>query len=164
MNSNEFKLAPMDGLMKAITVTIAAIACIFLVASFFGSRILIIPGFIFLALIAGVWFVFRPKAFVIRSDSIEICFPVRSIYLSRSTITNVRAMDRKSFLAEAGWGIRIGVGGLWGAFGWLWTLKRGMVRMYISRIDRFVWIEFSDRQPLIVSPDRTEEFIRSLSR
>jgi hypothetical protein len=30
--------------------------------------------------------------------------------------------------------LRIGVGGLWGVFGWLWT-RRGLVEVYVSRTD-----------------------------
>lgn len=67
-------------------------------------------------------------------------------------------------MLEIYWSIRIGAGGLWGAFGWLWTTKRGIVQMYVSRTDRFVWIERAGERPWLITPENPEEFVRTLSR
>jgi hypothetical protein len=37
-----------------------------------------------------------------------------------------------SVLSEVGWSMRVGAGGLWGGFGWLWTERRGIVQMYFQ--------------------------------
>jgi len=64
---------------------------------------------------------------------------------------------------EIGSSLRIGAGGLWGGFGWLWTQRRGIVQMYVSRTDYFIWIERASGRPWIVTIDQPENFIRALS-
>jgi hypothetical protein len=59
--------------------------------------------------------------------------------------------------------MRIGAGGLWGAFGWLWTQRRGMVQMYISRTDGFVWIERGADRPWLITPEQPQAFLSALS-
>ena len=54
-------------------------------------------------------------------------------------------------------------GGLGGGFGWLWTQKRGVVRMYISRTDGLVWIERRSERPWLVTPEKPEAFVRALT-
>jgi hypothetical protein len=61
------------------------------------------------------------------------------------------------------WRARVGAGGLWGGFGWLWTEKRGIVQMYVSRTDRFVWIERGAERPWLISPENPEAFVRLLT-
>ena len=46
--------------------------------------------------------------------------------------------------------LRVGVGGL----------VRGM---YVSRLDRFVWIERGSERPWLITPDRPEMFVQVLS-
>jgi len=59
--------------------------------------------------------------------------------------------------------MRVGAGGLWGAFGWLWTTKRGTVQMYISRTDNFVWIERRSERPWLITPERPEQFVAAMT-
>lgn len=51
---------------------------------------------------------------------------------------------------------------LWGAFGSLWTERRGIVQMYVSRVDEFVWIELRQARPSLITPERPEMFVRAL--
>jgi len=37
------------------------------------------------------------------------------------------------------------------------------VRMYVLRIDHFVWIERASEQPWLITPDQPEAFVRALS-
>ncbi|MEW5742564.1 MAG: hypothetical protein AB1938_26840, partial [Myxococcota bacterium] len=60
--------------------------------------------------------------------------------------------------ARFGWALRVGVGGLFGGFGWLYTSK-GWVEMDISRTDGLVLLTFSNRIPLLVSPEAPAGFI-----
>jgi hypothetical protein len=76
----------------------------------------------------------------------------------------VRLIDRATLRREAGWGLRVGAGGLGGGFGWLWTQRRGIVQMYVSRIDGLVWIERVHDRPWLVTPEQPEAFVRALSR
>ena len=59
--------------------------------------------------------------------------------------------------------MRVGAGGLWGGFGWLWTQRYGMMRMYISRTDGFVWIQNVSDWPWLITPETPEAFVRALS-
>jgi hypothetical protein len=74
----------------------------------------------------------------------------------------VRLIDRDELRRQVGWGMRVGAGGLWGGFGWLWTTRRGIVQMYVSRLDRFVWIERGGERPWLITPDRPEMFVAAL--
>lgn len=64
---------------------------------------------------------------------------------------------------NVGWCARVGAGGLWGGFGWLWTQRRGILQMYISRTDDLVWIERGTERSWLITPERPAEFIRDLS-
>jgi hypothetical protein len=62
--------------------------------------------------------------------------------------------------------MRIGAGGLWGGFGWLYT-RRGLVDLYVSRTDRFVLVRRRAGRPLLLTPERDASFVdalRALSR
>jgi hypothetical protein len=100
---------------------------------------------------------------VVHPHALEVVWPLKRQTLERGEISAVRLLTREELRREIGWGLRIGAGGLWGGFGWLWTTRRGMVRMYISRIDRFVWIECRTGRPWLITPERPDDFIRTLS-
>ena len=76
----------------------------------------------------------------------------------------MRQVDRQEPRRDVGWGMRVGAGGLWGGFGLLWTARRGIVQMYVSRLDRFVWIERGKERPWLITPERAEEFVAALTR
>jgi len=57
--------------------------------------------------------------------------------------------------------MRIGVGGLWGGFGWLYTSK-GLLDFYASRTDRLVLVRLRARRPLLVTPETEERFVAAL--
>jgi hypothetical protein len=58
--------------------------------------------------------------------------------------------------------MRVGAGGLWGGFGWLWTQRRGIVQMYVSRTDDFVWIERPGERSWLITPERPKAFVRAM--
>ena len=122
-----------------------------------------IPGLFVLAIYAWVWLRFRPTRFVVRPNAIEVIWPLKRRRLPRQEIAGVRLMDGKALRQEVGWGMRVGAGGLWGGFGWLWTGKRGIVQMYISRTDGFVWIERVNERPWLITPEQPEAFVRAFS-
>ncbi|THJ21640.1 MAG: hypothetical protein CAF45_012250 [Nitrospira sp. CG24E] len=128
----------------------------------FGSRLLIVPALFVVAIYAWVWFRFRPSKFVVHQRVLEVVWPLKRCEISRQDISNVRLIDGQELQNEIGWGMRVGAGGLWGGFGWLWTKRRGIVQMYISRTDCFVWIERADGRPWLVTPEQPEAFVRAL--
>jgi hypothetical protein len=110
-----------------------------------------------------VWTRFRPTTFVVHPHAVEVIWPLKRREIARHEISAVRLIDRPELRRLAGWGARVGAGGLWGGFGWLWTRHRGIVQMYISRIDRFVWIERVGGRPWLITPDEPEAFVRAVA-
>ena len=101
--------------------------------------------------------------FVVHQDVLEVIWPLKRRQIERENIAGVRTIDNKELRREIGWGVRVGAGGLWGGFGWLWTQQRGIVQMYISRTNDLVWIEFANGRPWLITPEHPEAFVRALS-
>jgi hypothetical protein len=157
-----FALAPMCSLIRWVTLALLALPVAFLIAALLGSPLLGAPGLLVILIYLWVWLRFRPTAFVIRPDTLEIIWPLKRREVRRDQITAVRSVDRQELRREVGWGMRVGAGGLWGGFGWLWTARRGIVQMYVSRLDGFVWIERGGERPWLITPDQPEAFVRAL--
>jgi hypothetical protein len=112
---------------------------------------------------AWIWLRFRPTRFVVSPAALDVEWPLKRVSIERHTITAVRAIDRDALRREIGWGLRVGAGGVWGGFGWLWTKRRGIVQMYISRTDGFVWIERADDRPWLITPESPARFVQAMS-
>jgi hypothetical protein len=159
-----FRLAPMSPLVLTLTVVLLAMPLVFFVGALLGTRVLAVPALLVIATYAWVWLRFRPSRFVVRHDALEVRWPLKRRAIPRGEIATVRRIDRQALRREVGWGMRVGAGGLWGGFGWLWTSRRGIVQMYVSRTDRFVWIERAGGRPWLITPERPEAFVVALSR
>jgi hypothetical protein len=157
-----FALAPMCPLIRRLTLVLALLPIVFLVAGTLGPRAVFLPAMLVLLIYAWVWARFRPTAFVVHRDSLEVVWPLKRRRVPRAEMSSASVMGRQELRREVGWGVRVGAGGLWGGFGWLWTSRRGIVQMYVSRLDRFVWIERGRERPWLITPDRPEEFVRAL--
>ena len=158
-----FRLAPMSGAILVLTVFMLVLLVALAAGAALVWRILAVPA-AFLALIyLWVWLRFRPSRFVVHPHEIEVIWPLKRRRIARSQVQDVRRIDAAELRNLAGWFARIGVGGLWGAFGWLWTQKRGIVQTYISRTNEFVWLERGPTErPWLITPERPDEFVRAL--
>jgi hypothetical protein len=150
--------------IRSLTLILAALPVMFLVSGTLGPRALYVPALLLLLTYGWVWARFRPTTFVVHPDSLEVIWPLKRRRIGRDGISSVRVIDPRELRREVGWGMRVGAGGLWGGFGWLWTSRRGIVQMYVSRLDRFVWIERGKERPWLISPERAEEFVAALTR
>ena len=124
-----------------------------------------ITGIVSLLLIGiygSVWIWFRPNCFRISQDQFEIIFPGWSRRLPISDFSGIRIISQETFRREAGWAMRIGAGGLWGGFGWLWTSRRGLLEFYVSRFDGMVFIERRTGYSLLITPDNAEQMVESI--
>ncbi len=157
-----FRLARMSPLILTLTLVLLALPLAFFAGALFGRRLLSVPALFVVAIYAWVWLRFRPSRFVVHQRVLEVIWPLKRREVPREDISNVRLIDRHELRGEIGWGMRIGAGGLWGGFGWLWTKRRGIVQMYISRTDRFVWIERAGGRPWLITPEQPEAFVRAL--
>jgi Bacterial PH domain len=99
----------------------------------------------------------------VRPDVIEVVWPLKRRRIPREDIASVRILQQGELRREVGWGARVGAGGLWGGFGWLWTSRRGIVQMYVSQTDQFVWIEHKNNRPWLITPEEPEAFVRAVS-
>ena len=122
------------------------------------------PAALLIAIYAWVWLRFRPSQLTVHAAGLQVIWPLKRRDILREDIVSARVVDRQELKREIGWGMRVGAGGLWGGFGWLWTKRRGLVQMYVTRADRFVWIERAHGRPWLVTPEEPEEFVRALSR
>jgi hypothetical protein len=145
-----------------LTLFLLALPVAFLAFAAAGTRPLQIPAYFLVAIYAWVWLRFRPSRFVVLPDALEIEWPLKYRRIARNEITAVRLVDPAELWRDIGWGMRVGAGGLWGGFGWLWTKRRGIVQMYISRTDRFVWIERRGLRPWLITPEDPETFVRAV--
>ena len=149
--------------MRGLTLALLALPLAFSIGAAVGARLLAGPAVVLMLIYAWVWARFRPTAFVVHPHALEVIWPLKRREIRRDQISAVRLIDRQELRSQTGWGVRVGAGGLWGGFGWLWTERRGIVQMYVSRIDRFVWIERGSARPWLITPDRPEAFVRALT-
>lgn len=154
----------MSPLMLCLTLGLLILPGVFLASAVYGTSLLVAPALLVVVIYAWVWLRFRPTRFVIHPGILEVIWPLKRRYIRHEDIAAVRLMDSRELRRDVGWCMRIGAGGLWGGFGWLWTQRRGIVQMYISRTDGFVWIECVSDRPWLITPERPAAFVRALSR
>lgn len=161
--SRSFSLAPMSPMIQGLTIAL------WLIPLGFGLWALIsrqpFAGLIFLLVIAlygGVWFWARPARFVVTHDFLKIEFPAWRRAIPMGDISQVRSIDKATFQREFGGAIRIGAGGLWGGFGWLWTTQRGLIEFYISQVDEFVLIDRLTGKSLLITPEHPTQFVTAM--
>lgn len=156
-----FLLAPMDRVMWLLTGFFLLLGPFFMALSVISFRPLGLPGLLVVVLGALVYLVWRPTAFVLEGGALTLAFPVRTRRYPLDGLTSVQRIDNAAFRARFGWALRVGVGGLFGGFGWLWTPK-GWVEMDISRIDAMVLMEWQGRSPLLVTPATPDDFVAAV--
>jgi hypothetical protein len=116
---------------------------------------------IFVTVIAGIiWLWFKPTAFFIGGGSLTIKWPLRSRVIPLSDIVSADLVHTR----DMGYMIRIGAGGLWGAFGLFKTGKQGMINGYFSALEGLVLLKLKNSRPLLISPEDAENFIRALGK
>jgi hypothetical protein len=153
----------MSPVIQILTLAFLLLPVAFFVAAFTHHRLFVLPALFLLVVDAWTWLWFRPTVFVVHPTDIEVIWPLRRRRIRRASITNVRHLDRKALRRETGRTMRVGAGGLWGACGWLWTTRRGIVRMYVSKIDNFIWIDRGHEQPWLITPEQPDIFVHALS-
>ena len=151
-----YRLAPMSPLILALTVVLLAIPVLLVWVE------LIIVGLALAILYLWVWLWMRPRHFAVNEDALVIAWPLRSRRIENGELRSVRIVSAKEFRRTYGFAMRIGVGGLWGGFGLLWTRTQSF-DMYVSRTDGLVIIERDGGRSLLITPERPEEFVRTAS-
>jgi Bacterial PH domain len=163
-DGKSFRIARMSPLIQMLTLLVLALPLAFLVGALFGKHLLVLPSVFLISVYTWVWLRFRPSQLTVDGKGLQVIWPLKYREIPRESIASARVVDRRELKGEIGWGMRIGAGGLWGAFGCLWTKRRGLVQMYVTRTDRFVWIERPGGRPWLITPERPEEFVQVVSR
>jgi len=158
-----FRIADMCSTIRAVTLCLWVLPVALLLGALVAHIGLLVLAVLVVIIYAWVWFGFRPTFFVVGPEALEIIWPLKRQLIPRASISEVTIVTAKELKTEVGWGVRIGAGGLWGSFGWLWTQRRGIVQMYVSRIDRFVWLERRPERSLLITPENPEAFVRAMT-
>jgi hypothetical protein len=160
-------LARMSPLIRALTLVLLALPLAFAVLAATSHGAVRSPALVVAALLgvlyAAVWLFYRPRGFSVSPREVKIEWPLRRRSIARVEIVSARLVSARDVKQELGFCMRIGVGGLWGGFGWLWTSRRGLVDFYVSRTDELVLIERRAGRPLLITPDRAADFVRALA-
>jgi hypothetical protein len=163
-----FKLAPMSALILTLTIALWGLPFIFLLWAIFTEGSVrwttIATVLVLLLLYSVVWAGFRPSRFLITANQLTLTFPARQRSFPLADLGEAQLLSEAEFRQKFGWALRIGVGGLWGGFGWLYTGQKGMLEFYVSRSDGLVWIERRSGNDLLLTPDQPEHFIQALQK
>ena len=161
-----FRLAPMSALLWGLTVPLLAVPLLFAVLGAWApapaSAVLWAVAGLLALLYVGVWCWARPGEFEVGADALAIVWPARRRRIPRHDIAGARVLAPGEFRREFGLAVRVGVGGLWGGFGWAWTSRAGMLDLYVSRTDGCVLVERRSGRPLLLTPEQPDEFVRAL--
>jgi hypothetical protein len=161
-----FPLAPMSALIWALTVPLLAVPVLFAVVASRTSGGVSWLFWVIAGLLAVtytvVWLYARPTRFEVGPDGLLIVWPARRRRIDRRDISGARVLASGQFRPEFGWAARVGVGGLWGGFGWAWTSRRGLLDLYVSRTDGCVLVERRSERALLLTPKHPDEFVRAL--
>src|SRR3974377_2314180 len=132
-DTKSFRLARMSPLMLTPTLLFLAAPPALLVGALLGRHQLWAGALLLLAIDAWVWLRFRPSRFTVQGSGLEVIWPLKCRHIPRESIVSARVIDRQELKREIGWGMRVGAGGVWGGFGWVWTERRGGGPTCISR-------------------------------
>ena len=160
--ARRFALAPMSSVFWVITLVVLSLVPLFAVLALGGAPLW--SAVVLLVVIClGTWLTVRPSCFQVTPSALIIEWPSRRREIPRTEIASVRVVTGKELRGLLGLAARVGVGGLWGTFGGLWSKKRGWVSTYVSRTDELLWVELSNGQALLLTPELPNEVRRLLS-
>jgi hypothetical protein len=162
----EFPVARMSPLILGLTVLLLAMPVLFIGIGIFipapTQTVMLITGVLIVLLYLGIWVYARPSSYHVTPAELTILWPVRRKPIPRHDVASARVMDLSSFRSEYGNTIRIGAGGLFGTFGWLWSRKAGRLDVYVTNLGPWVVVERRASRPLILSPEDPEGFADAL--
>jgi hypothetical protein len=162
-----FALAPMSRLIYWLTALLIALPAVLAVVALgegaAKQRVLLWTALAVAAGYVAVWLAWRPAAFEVDPHALVIRFPLRQLQIPRHDVVAARRVDPSGLRERYGLALRVGVGGLWGVFGWLWTRRRGFIDVYASRADGLVLLERRSARDLLITPERPDEFVAALS-
>jgi hypothetical protein len=160
-----FALAPMSRPIAVLSAVLLALPLLMLAGSFLVPErgVLLAAALFVVAVYAAIWLWWRPAAFEVSPEGLRIRFPARSRLVPARDVAAARVLTGRELRDRVGFAMRIGAGGLWGGFGWLWTSRRGIVELYVSRLDGYVLLERRGGRPLLFTPADPAGLVEALS-
>ena len=159
--AHAFRLAPMSGLIRGITLFLFVLPFGLAVVSLSSPTPfapIIVLGF-FASLYAFVWLFMRPTRFVLSPDGLVVVWPLRQRRIPRSHLVSAERVTRADLGSECGILLRFGAGGLWGGFGLLWSSRGKHLSLFVSRhADGLVLVRCDPSRSLLITPERPSEF------
>ncbi len=154
-----YRLAPMCGTIGGLTLAMLALPVLVTAGFLQGlpAPALWLPTSIVL-LYLSIWLWWRPSRFELDPSGLTIRWPLRRQHIPWHQIGAARELGRSELRGELGFAARIGAGGVWGGFGWLWSSRRGLLDLYVSRTDGLVIIERRPGRALLITPEQPREF------
>jgi hypothetical protein len=153
--TERFPLAPMAPAIRWLTRALLALPAGFALAAIAWQTVLWLPAVLLVVMYTSVWIWWRPVRFEVGPDGLTLVFPARRRFVPTAQIAGAECVSAARLRERFGTQLRVGAGGLWGGFGWLWS-RRGWTEFYVSTLDDFVLIERRGRIPLLISPQRPE--------
>jgi Bacterial PH domain len=147
-----FKLKPMDGIFRAVTVVCAGLAPLTALSSRIDAAVIIV---LLMLLVVG-WF--RPLALEVDAGTLRIVCPLRSQVFQRAKIAKAWRLDYGVLRPM----LRLGVGGLFGNFGMFYRPGKGWVNVCVTSTRDLVLLELEGSSPLLLSPRDPANFLESL--
>lgn len=165
--NRRFALAPMSRLIRGLTCLFVPLPAVFVAGSTIGgasnvAEVLFSIGGGLALLWLAVWTFFRPSGFTVGDDGLTIEFPGRRLRVPKAELATAALLTLAEIYPRYGVAARVGVGGLWGSFGWLWSQERGWVDLYVTRTDRCVLIGRKNGKDLLINPDDPETFVAAI--
>lgn len=160
-----FRLAPMSGLIRALTLILCLLPIAMLLQSVFDPRAapLTAAGVLLLLIYAVIWSSMRPRAFVVREDGLEIVWPLRRKWIPRADITGAEEIGPRDLRREFGLLLRLGAGGLWGGFGLALSTRGRHLGLLVSRHrDGFVLLRCERSRSILMTPERPADFVAAI--
>ena len=161
-----FPIARMSPLILGLTVLLLCLPVVFIGLGLSvpspTSTVLLGTGVFVVLLYASIWVYFRPSSYRVTPAEMTIVWPLRSRLVPRHDVAAARVMELREFRAEYGHTIRIGAGGLFGTFGWLWSPRAGRLDVYVTNLGPWVVVERRAGRPLVLSPEDPHAFARAL--
>jgi hypothetical protein len=153
--TERFPFAPMAPAIRGVTCALLALPAGFALAAIAWQPVLWLPAILLVPMYAAVWMWWRPVRFEVGADGLALVFPARRYVVPAAQIAAAERVSAAQLRERFGTQLRVGAGGLWGGFGWLWS-RRGWTEFYVSTLDDFVLVERRNRIPLLISPQHPE--------
>jgi hypothetical protein len=159
-----FPIAAMDGWMRGLTAVLLLLPPAFMLGGLLpGAGLVLLPtGFALVLLYAAIWLWARPTELEVTPEALVLRFPATARVVPRGVVTSVEIHEGTRFTDEVGWGMRVGAGGLWGAFGLL-VCRDATYEMYVTRRSDLVVVQRRGLRPLLLSPADPVGFARALA-